>query len=67
MKKWTKVWPAVFMGTMWPKESAEKAVQLNLQLILDCIRWGRKFKRSALEHNLKSIVNAMERAGLLTD
>lgn len=55
------------MGVMWPKESAEKSVQVNLQLILDCIRGGRKFKRSALEHNLQTIVNAMERADLLSD
>lgn len=67
MKKWTKVWPAVFMGVMWPAESAEKMTKLNLQMILEWIQQWKKVKRSALLHNLQTIVDSMERAGLLTD
>lgn len=61
-----KIWPLIF-STSTPKESAEHAVKFQLQLILDCIKQWKKFKRSALEHNFKVITDAMEKADLLSD
>ena len=55
------------MGVMWPKESAEKMTKVNLQLILERIEQWKKVKRSALLHNLQTIVDSMERADLLCD